>query len=333
MQWDPDADIIIFDEVHKYSKWKSHIKGIRDTRQNNEKIIITGSARLDIFRRGGDSLLGRYHYYRLHPFSLAEIHKSEYREPDFPDKPFTLSFDKKGDQLEELFNLGGFPEPFLTGNRKNHRRWLNERFERIFREDIRDLENINSFSKIELLGHLIIERVGSPLSLSSLITDVEVSIPTIKSWLELLCRNYYLFKVPPYHRRMERALKKEAKYYLWDWSEIKDDGIRFENMIASHLLKFAHLYHDAFGINTGLFFLRDREKREVDFLLTWENEPWIIVEVKLTKPDKLTSLHYFSKKLSIEQRFVVTRSEKADYVDKTKGIRIIPAARFLMALV
>ncbi|MBN2440096.1 MAG: ATP-binding protein, partial [Spirochaetales bacterium] len=229
MQWNPEAEIIIFDEVHKYPLWKSHIKGIWDTRQHNEKIIITGSARLDIFRRGGDSLLGRYHYYRLHPFSVAEINNRQYQVSEFPDKPFTLSFNKKGNHLEALLQFGGFPEPFLAGDIRNHHRWCNERFERIFREDIRDVENIRSFSKIELLGHLIINRVGSPLSLSSLTTDVEVSIPTVKAWLELLCRNYYLFKIPPYHKRLERSLKKDAKYYLWDWSEINDEGIRFEN--------------------------------------------------------------------------------------------------------
>jgi len=286
-----------------------------------------------IFSEGGDSLLGRYYNYRLHPFSLAELNMSKHSKLGFSDKQFVLSFDKKGKYLDELFIFGGFPEPFLSGDLKNHNRWLNERFERIFREDIRDLENIRSFSKIELLGHLVINRVGFPLSFASLVSDVEVSIPTIKTWIELLCRNYYLFKVPPYHKRLERAVKKEAKYYLWDWSEIKDDGIRFENMIVSHLLKFSHLYHDTFGLNINLYYLRDREKREVDFLITWDNKPWFIIETKLSKPDKINSLYYFSEKLAIKQRFIVTKSEKADYIDRSKYIRIIPASRFLMALV
>jgi len=279
-QWPPETQCLIFDEIHKYDKWKNLIKGIWDTRQNNEKICVTGSSRLDIYRRGGDSLLGRYHYYTLHPFSLREWN-GIFPSLEMPDRCHQLTFDSDDCSIESLFTFGGFPEPLIDGRMRTLLRWQNERFERIFREDIRDSEKVRALSQVELLGALLPERVGSPFSLASLSEDVQASPKTIINWMDLLCRNYYCFRVMPYHARLERALKKESKYYLWDWSEVKSKGARFENMIASHLLKFCDFYRYVFGIKTELRYLRDREGREADFLVTWDNAPWFMVECKL----------------------------------------------------
>ncbi len=213
------------------------------------------------------------------------------------------------------------------------RRWHKERFERVFREDIRDTESIRSLSQLELLGDLLPGRVASPLSFQSLSEDLETSPKTVKSWLELLCRNYFSFRVPPYHRRIERALKKESKYYLWDWSSVPNEGARFENLVASHLLKFCHYYTDTEGIPVELYYLRDLEKREVDFLVVWDKRPWLIVEAKLQPGSSLTNIHYFSRILNPPRRFQVHLHGKDDYLDKDSGIRILPAARLLTALV
>jgi predicted AAA+ superfamily ATPase len=151
--------------------------------------------------------------------------------------------------------------------------------------------------------------------------------------VELLCRNYYIFKVPPYHRRLERALKKEAKYYLWDWSEVEEEGRRFENLVAAHLLKFCHFYEDLHGIRAELYYLRDMEKREVDFLVTWEKEPWFLVECKRSVPERLTHLQYFAARLGIADCYCVTLAADRDYQDRQTGIRVVPAGRFLTGLV
>jgi hypothetical protein len=330
--WKPESNLIIFDEIHKYDQWKSHIKGIWDTRKNNEQILVTGSSRLDIFRRGGDSLMGRYHYYRLHPFTLAEIENQFVPYDTFPEKPPDLELSRKSSNMESLLQFGGFPEPLLKQSQRVARRWQNERFERIFREDIRDTENIVNLSKLELLGALMPKRVASSLSLRALAEDVEVSPSTMIKWIDLLCRNYYIFKVPPYHHRLERALKKESKYYLWDWSEIMDEGAKFENFMASHLMKFCDFYYDVFGIKAKLHFIRDREKREVDFLITWNNVPWMLVECKLSKPKKLNAIQYYANKLNVVNLFVVTKSDKYDYLDQN-NIRVIPAKSFLMTFI
>jgi predicted AAA+ superfamily ATPase len=332
-RWSPEADLLVFDELHKYTRWKGWIKGIWDTRQNSESILVTGSSRLDVFRRGGDSLLGRYHYYRLHPFSVAELEGCEGVKEAFPKQPPELRFTKPSPHLERLLCWGGFPEPLFSESDRTLRRWQKERFERVFREDIRDTENIRSLSQVELLGQLLPERVASPLSFQSLAEDLEASPKTVKSWMELLCRNYYAFKIPPYHRRIDRALKKEAKYYLWDWTEIADEGARFENLIASHLLKFCHYYEDVFGISAELYYVRDTLKREVDFLVVWEKQPWLLVEAKSGPEKKLPSLVTFAEALHVQHRFQVCRESGLDYADKSSGIRTISADRFLTAFV
>ena len=331
-QWSPDTEVLVFDELHKYRRWKNLIKGIWDTRSPGQKIIVTGSSRLDIYRRGGDSLQGRYHYYRLHPFSLKEISTPSGSTPAFPNQPPALEFGQPSSDLAHLLKFGGFPEPCLSGSERTLKRWQRQRFERVFREDIRDVEPLRSLSEVELLGSMLPERVASPLSFTSLATDIEVSPKTIKAWIELLCRNYYIFRVPPYHRRLQRALKKEAKYYLWDWSEVANDGARFENLVASHLLKFCHYFQDVFGLAVDLFYLRDMEKREADFLLTWEKTPWLIVECKLTAGGSLTTLNYFADRLAVSQRFQVVQQDGVDHAEKKTGVRTISANRFLTAL-
>ena len=215
-----------------------------------------------------------------------------------------------------MLAFGGFPEPCIAARERTLKRWQKERFERVFREDIRETEIVRALAQVELLGSLIPGRVGSPLSIRNLAEDLEASPKTVKSWIELLARNYYLFRVPPYHRRLERALKKEAKYYLWDWSEVKAKGPRFENMVALHLLKFCHYYEDSHGVDASLYYLRDLEKREVDFLVVWEGEPWFLVECKLGAPESFTHLRYFAGKLGLEQCYCVTASDRHDYLDR-----------------
>ena len=330
-EWPPSTECLVFDEIHKYDHWKNLVKGIWDTRLNKEKIIVTGSSRLDIFRRSGDSLLGRYHYHVLHPFSLRELNE-QFSHEIMPEKCHTLHCEQEGKGLSELFTFGGFPEPMLEGSERSLLRWQNERFERIFREDIRDSEKVRYLSQVELLGALLVKRVASPLSLASLAEDVQTSPKTIVNWMDLLCRNYYSFKVMPYHFRLERALKKESKYYLWDWSEADNEGKRFENMIGSHLLKFCDFYHHVFGVKARLWYLRDREGREVDFLVTWGETPWFMVECKLKKgPAK--ALNYFAERLNIQQKFLVTMDEKEHYLDRKTGVYVVPANRFLMGLI
>ena len=333
MEWEGEADFLILDELHKYSNWKSCLKGVWDTRRVGEKIVVTGSSRLDVYRRGGDSLMGRYHHYRLHPFSLRELSGLPPRFDAKACTPPLLRGSSDLDGIRDLMTLGGFPEPLLSGSQRTWRRWRQERFERLFREDIRDTSSVKALGQVELLGQMLPSRVASPLSMQSLSKDLSVSPKTIKEWVELLRRNYYLFQVPPWHKKIERALKKEAKYYLWDWSQVPEEGPRFENLIASHLLKYCQYQEDVHGWDVKLYYIRDTSKREVDFLVVWEGKPWLLVECKCKAQGDAKHLNTFAQKLGVAYQFVVCLEANIDLEDRKSKTRTMSASKFLSMLI
>ena len=326
--WPGDANLIILDEIHKYKKWKSFVKGEYDTLKDKYRFLITGSARLDIYRKGGDSMLGRYHYYRLHPFTLAEAAGKTSMPGVMKEIPIPLK--SEWEIFKALDKFGGFPEPFIKQNSRVLRRWHNEKTERLFREDIRDIEPVRDIVSMQLLGDILPDRTGSLLSINSLREDLEVSHRAVSSWLNILESFYYCFRLYPYVGKNFRSLKKEAKLYLWDWSEINDEAVRFENCVASHLLKLTHFLQDYEGYKANLYFLRSAEKKEVDFLLTIDEKPWFAIEAKMNDTNVSSSLYYFKEKLQIPFCYQVIKKTNVDSF--IKNVRVVSADRFLGGL-
>lgn len=327
--WPGDAELLIFDEIHKYRQWKGLIKGEYDNLKDKFKFLVTGSARLDLYRKGGDSLQGRYHYYRLHPFTLAEINGIPCKASVFGEIPVGQEFYQ--DDLDMLDTFGGFPEPITVQSKRQLRRWHNEKIERMFREDILDVQSIRDIGNMKLLSDILPSKVGSLLSLNVMREDLEVSHRAVTHWMDILEAFYYHFRIYPYSTKNIRSLKKEPKLYLWDWSEIEDEAARFENIIASHLLKFVHFIVDHEGHKAELHYLRDVDKREVDFLVTINKKPWFAVEVKLNDTSLSPALLYFRDRLAIPYVYQVVKKDKTDMLEK--GARIISAGRFLSGLI
>ena len=279
-EWPRTEPLIVLDEIHKFKNWRNLVKGFYDTLKNTHSFLVTGSARLDHFRKGGDSLLGRYHYYRLHPYSLPELKYAQ-------------------GSLERLLQFGGFPEAYEMADERNLRRWHIQRLNRLIRTDLRDLEDVKDIEKIYALAEELPNRVGSPLSLNKLANDLEVDFKTIKRWLAILSSLYYSFQISPYGSAKIRAVKKEQKLYMWDWSQIESPGLRFENMVASHLLKFCHYLEDVDGYKTELRFIRDTDKREIDFVVLKNKKPLFAVECKTGEKVTSPHLHYFQERTDI----------------------------------
>jgi uncharacterized protein len=300
--------LVVLDEIHKFARWRNLVKGFYDTYKNDMSFLITGSARLDYYRKGGDSLQGRYHYYRLHPFSLPELNPG----PGAKD-------------LETLLRFGGFPEPCLKSEERFWRRWQRERLQRVIYEDIRDLENIREISMIELLVNELPNRVGSPLSVKNLRETLQVAHETVVRWLEILERMYYCFRISPYGSPRIRAVKKEQKLFLWDWSQVGKKGPRLENFLASHLLKYCHFIEDTQGHDMELRFIRDTDLREVDFVVLKDKNPVFAVECKSGQDDLNPALLYFRDRTHIPRFYQVHLGSK-DY--QKDGIRVIPFSRF-----
>ena len=283
--WRRDCDLVIFDELHKVRKWKSWIKGIYDTEGVRPRLMITGSARLDIYRKGGDSLAGRFYSYRLHPFSVAEV-KEEYTADT---------------ALEHIMKVGGFPEPFLKGSADYAKRWRRSHIDRILREDLLDVASVRNLRSIETLVELLRNSVGSTISYESLSRDLQVSPHTVKQWIGMLESLYILFVVTPFHRNISRSLIKQPKVYFYDTGFVREnEGARFENAVACALLKRLHFLEDAAGERCALHYVRDKEKREVDFLTVRDGSPEWLVETKVSDIEISSLKHfygYFSKKL------------------------------------
>jgi uncharacterized protein len=285
-EWPKEEKLIVFDEIHKLRGWRNLVKGYYDLLKNTHSFLITGSAKLDHFRRGGDSLLGRYHYYRLHPYSIAEVgHVPK--------------------NLHHLFTFGGFPEPFHAQDERELKRWHRNRLSMLVRFDLREISNVIEIDKIELLAEELPRRVGSPLSVRNLALDLEIDPKTAKAWIGELDALYYCFQLSPFGTTKMRAVKKEQKLYLWDWSQIEDPGIRFENMVASHLLKFCHYHEDVNGEKMELRYIRDVLKREVDFVVIKNKKPLFAVEAKLKPQGPSDSITYCSTRLNIPHFYQV----------------------------
>ncbi|TGL58673.1 ATP-binding protein [Leptospira ognonensis] len=292
-QIDPKLTTVVLDEIHKYSRWRMLLKGLYDKYKNSLSIIVTGSARLDTLRKGGDSLFGRYRYFRLHPFALHEVDSKCSRES-------TL----------ELLKFGGFPEPLIAKSERKYRLWKRERLSRLVYQDLRDLDTVKDLSKIELLVDALPSKVGSVLSINSLKEDLEVSPNTVSHWLLVLETIYYSYRILPLGGPKIRAVKKSNKLYLWDWAEIESDGARFENFVASQLLYYCHFQDDVNGYDMELRFVRDTDLREIDFVVLKNKKPIFAVECK-TGDKKISShLRYFKERLSIPFLYQVHLGEK-----------------------
>ena len=323
--------IIVFDELHKYKDWKTFLKGFYDRFENELSILVTGSARMDIFKRGGDSLMGRYFNYRLHPLSVKELtgHIDSEQIIQFP-KPLN------DDIFSQLLHFGGFPEPFLKHDVRFSNRWQKLRHEQLVREDIRDNSNVHELAQMEVLVKLLNKQAGQVTKYSSLAKQIRVSVDTIRRWLDILESFYYCFRVRPWYANISNSLRKEPKTYLWDWSTISSKGERNENFIASHLLKACHWWTDLGHGDFELFYLRTKDQKEVDFLVCKNNKPWFLVEVKTSISSPISpNLNWFQKKTGAEHAFQVVMDAEyveADIFSKTTPLKV-PAKTFLSQMI
>ena len=297
-RWTTENTLLVFDELHKFPRWKNWIKGLYDVSRANHSFLVTGSARLDLYRRGGDSLLGRYHYWRLHPFSLDEI-------------PEGLT---AREAFQRLMSVGGFPEPFLDNDARAARRWRRERFDRVLREDIRDLSSVRNIQLLSLFLDLLRHRVGGLVTLSNLAADIQVSPKTAGSWLEVLERMYLVFAVRPFTQSLPRAVLKPPKVYFFDTGDpLVDEGERFENLVAASLLKRLQFLEDRDGYRYELRYLRDKEGREVDFVILKENHIDELIEAKWADENISKSLLYYAERLQPRKATQIVARLKRPY--------------------
>ena len=298
--------LIILDEIHKYKGWRNLVKGFYDSNKSKRQFLITGSARLDHYRRGGDSLQGRYHFHRLHPLSLYEVNPS----PTQAD-------------LRHLLQFGGFPEPFLKGNPRHWKRWQKERQSRVIQEDLVSLERVAEVSQVDLLSQVLPARVGSPLSVNNLRQDLSVAFETADRWITILENLYFCFRIQPYGLPRLRAARKEKKLYMWDWSVCENEASRFENAVASNLLKYCHRLEDSEGDRMELRFVRDSQGRELDFVVVRDGAPMFAVECKTGDRNLSRNIAYFATRTNIPIFYQIHMGDRDCEIAACKA-RVLP---------
>lgn len=325
--------VLLFDELRKFPRWKELLKGVFDTYPDDVQILVTGSSRLDTYHKVGDSLMGRYFLYHMHPFTVAETITQE-----IPDQNKIVRSPKRPKPAEwlALWQHGGFPEPFLKRDARFSRRWQSLRTQQLLREDVRELTQIQQLDQLEMLVRLLAVRSGHQIVYSSLAKDVRVSVDTIRRWLSTLSGLHHGFLIKPWFKNVSRSLRKEPKWFLRDWANITDVGDRAETFIACHLLKAVEGWTDLGFGEFQLCYLRDKSQREVDFVVVRDGLPWFLVEVK-TKDDSISpSLRHFQEQLDAPYAFQVVLEEKfvdADCLAKPRAPIVVPARTLLSQLI
>ena len=344
---DSSRPLVVFDEIHKYANWKNYLKGVYDECRDRFNFLVSGSGRLDLYQKGGDSLAGRYYMFHLWPFTVGELAGRSARHSgaglasledsvsSFVRDPLKLPEGIGSEPRriwDRILNFSGFPEPYLSGRNATFRRWSDTYARQLIREDIRDISGLTRVEQIETLYALLPDRVGSPLSLNSLAEDLKVSPVTVGSWIAALERFFMVFRISPWTKNLKRAIHKEKKLYLLNVPLVEKAACRFENAVAMELFRAVSNWNDLGYGPFGLYYIRDKEKREVDFLLARENRPFVLIETKLSETDISPSLAAFQKILKVPAVQLISEGEGFRMTGREPGTLVAPAWMWLAGL-
>lgn len=312
---------ICFDEIHKRPKWKDILKGIYDSHKDLYHFVVIGSARLETFQKSGDSLVGRYFHTHLFPLNLGDFHRNDFCLPASPSGMLQRAADlKDSTAFEDLVALGGFPEPFFSSSQAFWKRWSNNHQDLILHEDVRDLSRVVEIDKIEALLQMLSPSIGHTLSYRNMALDLETTHGSIRRWLTILNKVQLVFSVSPYFKNIRRAFKQERKWYYMDWRAAEKN--RFENYVATSLLRAVTLYADRFGERMSLCFVRTHDGAEVDFLICRDKRPWLLVEAKEGTPDISSAVYRFSHELKIPACVVTNQKNVFKTRTGTEGQKV-----------
>jgi len=329
--------LVILDEIHKYRNWKNYIKGVYDQFEKEYKFLVTGSGRLQYSRKAGDSLAGRYLKFHIFPFTLSELESQKIDFTDFLKNPLKDFEDiisgNTADNFRNLWELSGFPEPFIKGKKSFWFAWSQTYGQQIVRDDLTTFADIRNLDLVETLFALIPSRVGSPFSINNLALDLQVAFDTVKNWLLLFDSFYLTFRISPWTKKISRSILKEKKIYLFNYPVVENEAARFENLVALELLRAVEMWKDHGWGNFALNYLRDKDRQEVDFLITENNKPLLMLETKSSDGRPSASIINFQDILNIPAVQLVKEDNiKKIYKNKNNNILVVTAHRWLSLL-
>ncbi|KQC12329.1 MAG: hypothetical protein APR63_11405 [Desulfuromonas sp. SDB] len=331
---DNTTPLIIFDEIHKYSDFKNYLKGIIDQFSLNYKFLVLGSGRLDTYQKGSDSLAGRYFQFRLFPFTISEFSRNNSQIVDFLENPLNcINSDNSYPRWYDLAEYSGFPEPYLKATKEFFIRWSNTYHQQVIRDDILSMKELRKIDELEMLFSILPFKISSPLSLDSLARDIKVSFNAVKSWINIFESLFLVFRISPWTNKISRSLSKEKKLYLYNYAIINDPAKKFENMVALELYRATTNWNNLGYGTFSLHYIRNKEKQEVDFLISNNHKPILLIEVKLNDPHPPPSLIKFQDILNVPAIQLVNQKEIYRILtNKNNKILIITAPKWLSSL-
>ena len=334
---DDSLPLIIFDEIHKYKNWKNYLKNVYDKDSKNYKFIVSGSGRLDMFQKGGDSLAGRYFLFHLFPLTLAELSSAKQKQSiyEFLKNPIEI-YDENIESIELWQNLArfsGFPDPYIQGKMSFYQAWSTTYQKQLLREDIRDISALKNINTLELLFSLIPSKIGSTFSMNNIAMDISISFDSVKTWLDILEQFFLIFRLSPWSTKISRAITKAKKIYLYDFARIEKEGSKFENMVALELWRAVYNWNDLGAGEFSLHYIRNRDKEEVDFVIANKNKPILLIETKLSDHEPSRTLKKFQSKLLIPAVQLINKPGICKLISNGDNkILVITAARWLAML-
>ena len=333
---DESAPLVMLDEINRHRGWRRYLKGAYDRFQNRYQFLIAGSSRLDDPQRQGDSLSGRYYLLQLWPFTQAELGRANLPPEEFFANPLQVRMERYP-ELREIWQAlsehSGFPEPYLSGRTTAYRRWSSAYAEQLIREDIRDMTGVKAIAELETLYHLLPPQVGRLLSMPALAQGLQVAYNTIRSWLLTLQRFFAVFSLAPWSRDVPRAIREGQKIYLGDVPRVRDPEARFENMVALELCRAVSSWNEMGYGRFNLNFIRTKDQQEVDFILSDDGRPFLLVDARAQDHHPSAALMKFQAALRVPAVQLVRAAEGYRRVSNDdQSILIAPACQYIAGL-
>ncbi len=333
---DESAPLVVFDEINRHRGWRRYLKGAYDRIAGDYQFLVVGSSRMDQPQRRGDSLAGRYYLLHLWPFTQAELGGMSRRAEEFLGNPLQVSMERHAELAElwrTLSEQSGFPEPFLSGRKTSYRRWSSAYTGQLIREDIRDMTGIKAVAELETLYQLLPAQVGQLLAVPALAQGLQVAYNTIRSWLLALQRFFMVVSLAPWSRGIPRAIREGQKIYLWDAPRVTEPAARFENRVALELSRAVAGWNELGYGRFSLNFVRTKDQQEVDFIITDDGKPVLLVDARAQDPQPSAALIKFQNALRVPAVLLVQTAEGYRRLsNEDQVILVAPACQYLAGL-
>jgi predicted AAA+ superfamily ATPase len=264
---------VILDEIQRTPELFSYLQGVVDSANTTGQYLLSGSQNFLLMKSISQSLAGRVSVTKLLPLSYQEA----------------ILGDLRFKNVYEWIWKGGYPR--IYDKKINPTDYYADYTQTYLERDIKDFEGVRDLVKFRIFLQLCAQRVGTILDLTNLANECDITVKTVSSWLSALETSYILFRLPAYHKNLNKRLIKRPKLYFYDTGlACALMGINSFEHIAQHD-KIGELYENAVicelmkrnlagAKNQQFYFWRSSDKHEVDLIVERGGQIQQAIEIK-----------------------------------------------------